>query len=192
MGGRKGDWHQMIEAVSLVDGDKRVVPGVRHMKWEAWPRMGASQVALVVKNPPASSGDVRAMGSIPGSGRSPGEGHGNPLQYSCLENPMDRGAWRDTAHRVTKSWTWLKWLRMMTERSLHHFGWLPAVHGIKSLLPTVDHKALLTNLLSAIHTEAFLHFSLYPACSHLWLVFTLAPLSFSCSRVGNLYIFPLI
>ena len=53
----------------------------------------ASQVALVVKNPPANSGDIRDVDSIPGSGRSPGEGHGNPLQYSCLGNPMDRGAW---------------------------------------------------------------------------------------------------
>ena len=51
-----------------------------------------SQVVLVVKNLPANSGDVRDTGSFPGSGRSPGEGHGNPLQYSCLENPMDRGA----------------------------------------------------------------------------------------------------
>ena len=56
----------------------------------------ASQVALVVKNPPANAGDIRDMGSIPRSGRSPGEGHGNPLQYSHLENPMDRGAWRAT------------------------------------------------------------------------------------------------
>ena len=46
----------------------------------------------MVKNPPANAGDVRDVGSIPGSGRSPGGGHGNPLQYSCLENPMDRGA----------------------------------------------------------------------------------------------------
>ena len=51
-----------------------------------------SQVVLVVKNPPANAGDVKAAGSIPGLGRSPGGGHGNPLQYSCLENPMDRGA----------------------------------------------------------------------------------------------------
>ena len=56
----------------------------------------------VVKNPPASSGDGRDMGSISGSGRSPGEGNGNPLQYSCLENPMDRGAWQTTVHGVTK------------------------------------------------------------------------------------------
>ena len=62
--------------------------------------LGASQVALVVKNPPANAGD---MGLIPGSGRSPGEGHGNPLQYSCLENPMDRGAWWATVRGVTKS-----------------------------------------------------------------------------------------
>ena len=59
----------------------------------------------MVKNPPANAGDVRDPGSIPGSGRSPGGGHGNPLQYSCLENPMDRGDWRATVHGVTKSQT---------------------------------------------------------------------------------------
>ena len=52
-----------------------------------------TQVALVVKNPPANTGDLRDAGSIPGLGRSPGGGHGSPLQYSCLENPMNRGAW---------------------------------------------------------------------------------------------------
>ena len=62
----------------------------------------------MVKNLPANAGDVRDMGSIPGSGRSPGEGNGNPLQYSCLENATDRGAWRATVHRVTKSQTGLK------------------------------------------------------------------------------------
>ena len=51
------------------------------------------QVALVVKNPPANTGDIRDKSLIPGSGRYPGGGHGNPLQYSSLENPMDRGAW---------------------------------------------------------------------------------------------------
>ena len=60
----------------------------------------ASQVALVVKNPPADGGD---MGSIPGSGRSPGEGHGNPFQYSYLENPMDRGAWWATVQGSKQS-----------------------------------------------------------------------------------------
>ena len=64
---------------------------------------GASQVELVVKNPPANAGDVRAEGLIPGSGRSPGKGHVNPFQYSFLENPMDRGAWRAIVHRVAES-----------------------------------------------------------------------------------------
>ena len=59
----------------------------------------------MVKNLPANAGDVRDAGSIPGLGRSPGGGHGNPLQYSCLENPMDRGAWQATVHKVTQSQT---------------------------------------------------------------------------------------
>ena len=59
-------------------------------------------VVLVVKKPPANAGDVRDVGSIPRSGRCPGGGHGNPLQYSCLENPMDRGAWQAAVHRVPK------------------------------------------------------------------------------------------
>ena len=66
---------------------------------------GASQVALVVKNPPARAGDIRDTGSIPGLERAPGGGHGNPLPYSCLENLMDRGAWRAIVHRDSKSWT---------------------------------------------------------------------------------------
>ena len=57
-------------------------------------RVGASQVALVVKNPAANTGDTRDAGSIPGLGRSPGGGHDTRLQYSCLENPMDTGAWQ--------------------------------------------------------------------------------------------------
>ena len=64
---------------------------------------GASQVAVVVKNLPAKAGEVRVVSSIPGSGRSPGGGYGNPLRYSCLENSMDRGAWWATIHRVSKS-----------------------------------------------------------------------------------------
>ena len=69
---------------------------------------GASQVALVVKNLPANIGDVRDVGSISGSGRSPGASHGSPLQYSCLENPMDRGAWQATVHKVAESQTRLE------------------------------------------------------------------------------------
>ena len=62
-------------------------------------------LGIKVKNPPANAGDIRDAGSIPRSGRCPGGGHGNPLQYSCLENPMDRGAWQATVHRVTESQT---------------------------------------------------------------------------------------
>ena len=59
-------------------------------------------MALVVKNLPANAGDVRDEGLTPGLGRSPGGGHGNPLQYSCVENSMDRGAWWATVHGVTR------------------------------------------------------------------------------------------
>ena len=69
--------------------------------------MGAFQVALAIKSPPVSAGDIRDVGSIPGSGRSLRGGHGNLLQYPCLENPMDRGAWWATVLRVTKSQTQL-------------------------------------------------------------------------------------
>ena len=62
--------------------------------------LGASQVVTVVKTPPANAGDLRDVGSIPGWGGSPGGGNGNPLQYSYLENPMDRGTWQATVHGV--------------------------------------------------------------------------------------------
>ena len=66
----------------------------------------------LVKNPLTNAGDVRDVGLISGSGKSPGGGHGNPLQYSCLENPMDRGGWQATVHRLAQSWTRLKLLSM--------------------------------------------------------------------------------
>ena len=75
---------------------------------------GPHSVTLAIKNPPANAGDVRDANSIPGLGRSPGEGNDNPLQYFCLGNPLDRGAWRDTVHGVTKSQTQQKWLSMHT------------------------------------------------------------------------------
>ena len=64
-------------------------------------KVQASQMVPVVKNPSANTRDIRDVGSIPGLGRSPEEGHGNPLQYSHLENPMNRGAWQAMVHRVT-------------------------------------------------------------------------------------------
>ena len=75
-----------------------------------------SQVALVVKKLLANAEDIKDACSIPGLGRCPGGGHGHPLQYYCLENPMDRGAWQVTVHSVTKSQTRLKQLSTHTHR----------------------------------------------------------------------------
>ena len=76
-------------------------------------------MALVVKDPPVSARDRRDLDLIPGSGKFPGGGNGNPLQYSCLGNLMDRGAWRATVHRVSKGQRQLKHL------SMHAFkGWV--------------------------------------------------------------------
>ena len=72
-----------------------------------WFSGSASQVTLVVENPPASAGDIRDTGLIPGSGRSPGGGHDHQLQHSCLENCMDRGAWSAPMNGVEESWMWL-------------------------------------------------------------------------------------
>ena len=80
-----------------------------------------SQIVLVVKNLSDNAGDIRDKGSIPGLGRSTGEGNGNPPQYSCWENPMDRGAGWAEAHRIAKSQTQLKWF------STHSFIWLHQV-----------------------------------------------------------------
>ena len=87
---------KMLPGSHLVDNLFFKFNANHSMKW-------ASHVELVVKNPPAKGGDIRDMGSIPGFARSPGGGHGNPLHYSCLENPMDRGAWWVTVHGVTAS-----------------------------------------------------------------------------------------
>ena len=73
----------------------------------------------MVKNPPANTVGIRGLGSILGLGRSPGGGYGNSLQYSCLENPMDRGAWQAMVHWVTKNQTWLKQLSMH-----NHYRWI--------------------------------------------------------------------
>ena len=72
----------------------------------------------MVENPPAYAGDIRDSGLIPVSGRSPGGRHGNPLQYSCLENPMDRRAWQDSVHGVTQSRTQLSDLAHISVREV--------------------------------------------------------------------------
>ena len=95
-----------------VHGEKRELREGQHGKW-------AIQVELAVKNLPANAGDTRDSGSIPGFERSPGEGHGNPLQCSCLENPTDRGAWQAAVHGVTTSRTRLKWLGTPEQHGEH-------------------------------------------------------------------------
>ena len=86
----------------------------------------SSQVDLVVKNPCASAGDLKDVDSIPGLGRSPGAGPGNPLQYSCLENPMDRGAWQAIVHRVAQSRTQLKRLSTWSYKSGNYISIPPS------------------------------------------------------------------
>ena len=89
--------------------------------------MSSSQVVLMVKNSPANAGDLRDVGSILGSGRSSGGGNGTPLQYCCLENPMDRGTWLATVHGVAKSQTQLSdqaelnWTCSLPGSSVHRF-----------------------------------------------------------------------
>ena len=94
----------MISTLRIQLGFSSKVCSAPHLLCYIIDRM-VSQVALVVKNPPANAGD---LGLIPGLGRSPGEGNGDPLQYSCLENPMDRGTRRGYVHEAAKSWTQLK------------------------------------------------------------------------------------
>ena len=123
---------------------------------------GASQVALVVKNPPASGGDIRDTGSIPGLGRSPGGGHGNPLQYSCLENSMDRGAWQAMVHKSAKCQTRLKRL------SMHTFVW-----KITWVLRVRAPQNILKDMLPPSHPPCFLPHSYHTLLvnpSHSFLV----------------------
>ena len=97
----------------------------------------------MVRNPLAKAGDIRDVGLIPEPGRCPGGGHGYPLQYSCWENPKDRGVWWATVRRVTESQTWMKWVSMHTfrlktvslEKSLHLSGFLPHPRILLSPFP---------------------------------------------------------
>ena len=102
------DWSQSYPKISLMTSIIwRIWEWVYTLPW-------ASQVALEVNNPPCNEGDGRDAGFTSGSGRSPGGGYGNPLQYSCLENPMGRGPLQATVHRIAKSRTWLKTARTHT------------------------------------------------------------------------------
>ena len=94
-----------------------------------------------VKKLPANAGDVRDESSIPGLERSSGEGNGNPLQYSCLENHIDRGAWQAAVHRVTKSRTWLKRLSTHTHTHTH-------THTVSFISSTIPDSTLELNLMT--------------------------------------------
>ena len=90
-------WQPTLVFLSGESHGQRSLVGCSSWGRKSWTRLkrlssSSSKVVLVVKSPPSSAGDIRDAGLIPGSGRFPGEAHGNPLQYSCLENPMDRGA----------------------------------------------------------------------------------------------------
>ena len=87
---------------------------IKFLLYVRWGFPGSTSGKKKKKNLPTNAGDKRDADSISGSGSSPGEGHGKPLQYSCLENPMDRGTWRATVHRVPQSWTGLKQLSTHT------------------------------------------------------------------------------
>ena len=135
----------------------------------------ASRVSLVVRNLPVSAGDLRDAGLSPGSGRSPGRGNGNPLQCSCLENPMDREAWQATVHKVTKSWTRLKQLCMHTQIwKLRKKPVLPGWHSKDRpglavfpglLLFTTSHSAADLLLISKECRPPF------SPCAYLWRTF---------------------
>ena len=90
----------------------------------------------MVRNLPADAGDIRDVGSIPGLGRFPGGGNGNPLQYSCLENPMDRRAWQATVHRVAES--------DMTKQLSMHAGTIIIMIKYKSLDTEKANTTLIT------------------------------------------------
>ena len=106
----------------------------------------ASQVVLVVKIPSANAGELR-HGFDPGSRRSLGGGHGIPLQYSCLENPLDRGAWQAIVHSVTKNWTRLKWLSMHAGISLETIPFPRICNSLTLESPTSLHSSSLHRVL---------------------------------------------
>ena len=112
--------NQQPETMALTDKGEILIQFTDHTRKFGYignvPRcFGASQVAQVVKNSPANTRDVRDVDSTPGSGRPPGGGHGYPLQYSCLESPMDRGVWQAPVYRDAKSQTQLMQLSTHTQ-----------------------------------------------------------------------------
>ena len=119
---------------------------------------GASQVALVVKNSPASAEEVRGVGLIPGSGGSPGGWHGNPLQCPCLENSMDRRAWWTEVHRATKNQTWLKLVKTYFTHLFYKYllrpWWAYSILGSKKLWSEQDRSLLPWSLQYSVQRQS--------------------------------------
>ena len=156
-------------------------------------------MALVVKNPPANARDVKDTGSIPGSERYPGRGHDNPLQYSCLGNPMDR-AWQATVHGAAKRQTQLKWL------STSKGTFLPSPEC--SMLSTTPKQVIESASSQCIpaHLWGFIHVSsrkfsinenqpsCFYVCTIVWLskiVCLLIPINFPSLKMGiRVFVFP--
>ena len=105
---------------------------------------------------PANAGDIRDLSSTPGLGRFPGGGNGNPHHYSCLENPMDRGPWQATVHRVAKSWTWLKWL------STQAYKWYRMIFVFHCLIISFSMMISRSICVAANHIVSFLWLSNIP------------------------------
>ena len=126
-------------------------------------------MALAVRNLPANAGDEGDAGSIPGSGRAPGEGNGNPLQYSCLENPKDREAWWATVHGIAKSWTQPKQLSGAHTQSLPNNSGLKEIGVLSHLKVVPSMRRLVFDIIT--DAETFLApcpvaLSFHGCCTH--------------------------
>ena len=146
----------------------------------------------VVKNLPANAGDVRDSGLIPGLGSSPGEGNGNPLQYSCLENPMDRGAWRATVHGVAQNRTQLKWLSMAQVKYMFNFirSCQTCFQSDYSIL--YSHKLCTSVLMSPCAHQCLLSVLIAITDVRCYVIVVLICISLMNSEAEHLFIYPLI
>ena len=145
-------YFSLLSGSSFLQGQQKIF-SFQYAKTKLDRILPNSESGSVIKNLPASTGDIGDAGSIPGSERSSGGGNGNPLQYSCLENPMDRGAWWATVHRIAKSWTQLSTLNLLKYCFCFMMFWLFDLEacgilapwpGIKPTSPVLEDRILTT------------------------------------------------